>query len=68
LHVCKVIHLMLESSDPFQRVLSLVKSITDVPLQSGVPVMVLGRGGASGLESRLGVTLRGVVTTTIMVT
>jgi hypothetical protein len=59
---------MLESSDPFQRVLSLVKSITDVPLQSGVPVMVLGRGGASGLESRLGVTLRGVVTTTIMVT
>jgi hypothetical protein len=59
---------MLESSDPFQRVLSLVKSITDVPLQSGVPVMVLGRGGASSLESRLGVTLRGVVTTTIMVT
>jgi hypothetical protein len=31
--VCKVIHLSLESSDPFHRVLSLVNPITDVPLQ-----------------------------------
>jgi hypothetical protein len=32
LHVCKVIHLSFESSDPFHRTLSLVNPITDVPL------------------------------------
>jgi hypothetical protein len=68
LHVCKVIHLMLESSDPFYRALSLVNPITDVSLQRGVPVRVLGRGGGSSSEARLGVTVRGVVTTTLMVT
>jgi hypothetical protein len=50
------------------RTISLVNPITDVPLQRGVPVRVPGRGGGSGLEARLGVTVRGVVTTTIMVT
>jgi hypothetical protein len=68
LHVCKVIHLMLESSDPFHRVLNLVNPITDVPLQRGIPVRVPGRGGCTGSEARLGVTMRGVVTTTLMVT
>jgi hypothetical protein len=68
LHVCKVIHLMLESSDSFHRAISLVNPITDVPLQRGVPVGVLGRGGGSGSEARLGVTMRGVVTTTLKVT
>jgi hypothetical protein len=53
---------MLESSDPFHRVLSLVKPITDVPLQRSVPVRVPGRGYARG--NREG----GVVTTTLMVT
>jgi hypothetical protein len=32
LHMCKVIHPMLESPDPFHRALSLVNPITDVPL------------------------------------
>jgi hypothetical protein len=32
LHMCKVIHSMHESSDPFHRALSLVNPITDVPL------------------------------------
>jgi hypothetical protein len=32
LHMCKVIHLSLESSDPFHYALSLVNPITDVPL------------------------------------
>jgi hypothetical protein len=68
LHVCKVIHSMLESSDPFHHVLSLVNPITDVPLQRSIPVRVLGRGGGSGSEARLRVTMRGVVTTTLMVT
>jgi hypothetical protein len=49
LHVCKVIHSSLESSDPFHRVLSLVSLITEVPLQRSVPVRVPGRGGGSGL-------------------
>jgi hypothetical protein len=66
--MCKVIHLMLESSDPFHRVLSLVNPITDVLLQRSVLVRVPGRGGGSGLEARLEVTMRGVVTTTLMVT
>jgi hypothetical protein len=64
LHVCKLIHSSLESSDPFYRVLSLVDPITDVPLQRSVP----GRGGGFGSEARLKVPLRGVTTTTIMVT
>jgi hypothetical protein len=66
--MCKVIHPMLESSDPFHRTLSLVNSITDVPLQRGIPVRVLGRGRGFISEARLGVTVRGVVTTTLMVT
>jgi hypothetical protein len=54
---------MLESFDPFHHVLSLVNPITDVPFQRSVPVRVPSRGGGSGLEARLGVTVRGVVTT-----
>jgi hypothetical protein len=54
LHVCKVIHPSLESSDPFHRALSLVNHITDVPLQRSVPVRVPGRGGGSGSEARRG--------------
>jgi hypothetical protein len=68
LHVCKVIHLLLKSCDPFHRALSLVNPTADVSLQRSVPVRVPGRGGGSGLEARLGVTVRGVVTTTLMVT
>jgi hypothetical protein len=59
---------MLESSDPFHHALSLVNPTTDVPLQRSVAVRVPGRDGGSGLEARLGVTVRGVVTTTLMVT
>jgi hypothetical protein len=66
--MCKVIHPSLESSDPFHRALSMVSLITDVPLQRSVSVEVLGRGGGSGSEARLRVTVRGVVTTTLMVT
>jgi hypothetical protein len=68
LHMCKVIHPSLESSDPFHRALSLVNPITDVPLQRSVLVRVLGRGGGSSSEARLEVTVRGVVITTLMVT
>jgi hypothetical protein len=68
LHVCKVIYPMLESSDPFHHALSLVNPITDVPLQRGVPIRVPGRGGGSSSEASLDVTMRGVVTTTLMVT
>jgi hypothetical protein len=68
LHVCKVIHPMLESYDPLYDVLSLVNPITDVSLQRGVLVRVPGRGGGSSLEDGLWVTVRGVVTTTLMVT
>jgi hypothetical protein len=68
LHMCKVIHLSLESSDPFYNVLSLINPITDVPLQMSVPVRVPSRGGDSGSEARLGVTLRGVIITIHMVT
>jgi hypothetical protein len=67
LHVCKVIHLSLESSDPFHRVLSLVNPITDVPLQRSVPIRVPSRGGGSDSEARLGVIVRWIVTTTLMV-
>jgi hypothetical protein len=66
--VCKVIHSSLESSDPFYRALSLVNHISDVPLQRSVPVSVLGRGRGFSSEARLGVTLREVITTTLMVT
>jgi hypothetical protein len=66
--MCKVIHPMLELSDPFQRALNLVNPIIDVPLQRSVPVRIPGRGGGSGLEARLKVTVRGIVTTTLMVT
>jgi hypothetical protein len=67
LHVCKVIHSSLESSGLFHRTLSLVNPITDILLQRSVPVRVPGRGGGSGSEDRLRVTVRGVVTT-LMVT
>jgi hypothetical protein len=59
---------MLKSSDPFHHALSLVNPITDVPQQMSTPVKVPGRGGGSGSEARHGVTMRGVVTTTLMVT
>jgi hypothetical protein len=56
--VCKVIHSSLESSDPFHHALSLVS----------VPVRVPGRGEGSDSEARLGVIVRGVITTALMVT
>jgi hypothetical protein len=68
LHMCKVIHLSLESSYPFYYALSLVNSVTDVPLQRSVPVGVPSRGRGSGSEARLRVTLRRIVTTTLIVT
>jgi hypothetical protein len=68
LHMCKVIHSSLESSNPFYRAPSLVNPITDVPLQRSVPGRVPGRGGCFGSEASLGLTLRGVITTTFMVT
>jgi hypothetical protein len=68
LHMCKVIHPSLESFDPFHHALSLVNPITDVPLQRSVPVRVPGRGGGFSSEARLRVTMRGIVTTTLMVT
>jgi hypothetical protein len=63
LHMCKVIHPSLESFHPFHRALSLVNPITDVLLQWSIPVRVPGRGEGSGSEARLGVTMRGIVTT-----
>jgi hypothetical protein len=39
-----------------------------VPLQRSIPVRVPSRGGSSGSEARHLVTMRGVVTTTLMVT
>jgi hypothetical protein len=68
LHVCKVIHPLLKSSDPFHHALSLVNPMTDVLLQRSVPVMVPGRGRGSSSEAGLGVTVRGIVTTTLVVT
>jgi hypothetical protein len=68
LHVCKVIHLSLESSDPIHRALSLVNPIIDVPLQRSIPVRVPSRGRGSDSEARLGVTMKGIVTTTLRVT
>jgi hypothetical protein len=67
LHVCKVIHPSLESSNPLHHALSLVNPITVVPPQRSVPVRVPSRGGCSDLEARLEVTVRGIVTTTLMV-
>jgi hypothetical protein len=66
-HGCKVIHLLLESSDPLHPALSLVSPTTKVPLQRSVPVGVPSRGRGSGSEARLRITVRGVVTT-LMVT
>jgi hypothetical protein len=66
--MCKVIHLSLELSDSFDHVLSLVNPITTIPLQRSVPVRVPSRGGGSGSEARLGVIVRGIVTTILMVT
>jgi hypothetical protein len=68
LHVCNVMHPLLELSDPFHRALSLVNPITDVSLQRSVPVRVPGRGRGSGSEARLEVTVGGVVSTPLMVT
>jgi hypothetical protein len=68
LHVCKVIHLSLKSSNPFHHTLSLVNPITNVPLQRSIPVRVPGRGGGFGSEAMLKVTVRGIVTTILMVT
>jgi hypothetical protein len=59
---------MLESFDPFHHVLNLVSPITDIPLQRSIPIRVPSRGRGSGSEARLRVTVRGVVTTTLMVT
>jgi hypothetical protein len=64
--VCKVIHPSLELSDPFHRALSLVNPITDVLLQRSVPVRVPDREGSSVSEARLEVTVRAVVSTTLM--
>jgi hypothetical protein len=66
--MCKVIHPSLESSDPFHRALGLVNPITDVPLQRSILVRVPGRGGCSGSEARLRVTVRRIVTITLMMT
>jgi hypothetical protein len=63
LHSCKVIHPLLESSDPFHRPLSLVSPITNIPLQRSIPVRVLGRGRGSAWEARLRIIVRGIVTT-----
>jgi hypothetical protein len=68
LHMCKVIHPSLKLFDPFHCMLSLINPITDVPLKGSVLAWVLGRGRGSGLEARLGVTIRGIVTTTLMMT
>jgi hypothetical protein len=65
--MCKVKHLILKLSNPFHRALSLVNPVPDVPLQRSVPVRVPRRGGGSSSEARLGVTVRGVITTTLMV-
>jgi hypothetical protein len=68
LHMCKVIHPSLELTDPFHCMLSLVHPITEVPFQRKVLVEVPSIGGGFGSEARLWVTMRGVVTTTLMVT
>jgi hypothetical protein len=65
---CAKSSIWLESSDPFHRALSLVDSKTDVPLQRSVLVRVPDRGRRSSSEARLRVTMKGIVTTTLMVT
>jgi hypothetical protein len=59
---------MLESFDPFHHALNLVNPITEVPLQRSVSVRVPDRGGGSGSEARLRVTVSGVIITTLMIT
>jgi hypothetical protein len=59
---------MLESSVPFHRTLSLVNLINNILVQRSIPVWVPGRGGGTDSEARLGVTVRVVVTTTLMIT
>jgi hypothetical protein len=54
---------MLKSSDPFHHALGLVNPITSIPLERSITVSVPGRGGGFVPEARLGVTVRGVVTT-----
>jgi hypothetical protein len=66
--MCNVIHLMLDSSDGFHHALSLVNLITDILLQRSVLIRVPCRGRGFGSEARRGVTVGGVVTTTLMVT
>jgi hypothetical protein len=66
-HVCKVILLSLESSDTFHCALSLVNSVTNGSLQRSIPIRVPRRGRGSGSEARLRVTVRKIVTTTLMV-
>jgi hypothetical protein len=68
LHMCKVIHPLLKSFDPFHHTLSLVNPKIDVLLQRSISVRVLGRDGGFGSDSILGVTIRRIVTTTLMVT
>jgi hypothetical protein len=68
MEVCISVCTLFESFDPFHHVLSWVNPINDIPLQWSVPVGIPSRGGGSGLEARLGVTVREVVTTTLMVT
>jgi hypothetical protein len=51
---------LLELSDPFHHALSLVSSITDVPLQRSILVGVPGRGGGTGSKAMLRVTVREV--------
>jgi hypothetical protein len=59
---------MLESFGPFHHALGIVNPITDVPLERSIPVRVPGRDRGSSSEDSLGVTVRGVVTNTLMVT
>jgi hypothetical protein len=68
LHICKVVHPSFELSDPLHCAFSLVSPITDIPLQWSIPVSVPGRGRGSDLEATLRVTVRGIATTTFMVT
>jgi hypothetical protein len=58
----------LESSDPFYHALSLDRPITDIRFQRKVPAEVPSRDGDSSSDVRLGVTVRLVITTTLMVT
>jgi hypothetical protein len=68
MHQGKFIHPSFESSDPFHHALSPVNPITDVLLQRSVQVRVPGIGACFSSEGRHRVTVRGIVTTTLMVT